>query len=77
MTRIQHSEMFLYASSRASAMSFLLVRLSVLLFSVATSANRMMITGTERMIVGRRQREMREEADKIVTVKRFVSKHVL
>jgi len=58
-------------------MSFLLVRLSVLLFSVATSANRMMITGTERMIVGRRQREMREEADKIVTVKRFVSKHVL
>jgi len=28
----------------------------------------MMITGTERMIVGRRQREMREEADKIVTV---------
>ena len=77
MTRIQHSEMFLYASSRASAMSFLLVRLSVLLFSVATSANRMMITGTERMIVGRRQREMREEADKIVTVKRFISKHVL
>jgi len=58
-------------------MSFLLVRLSVLLFSVATSANRMMITGTERIIVGRRQREMREEADKIVTVKRFVSKHVL
>jgi len=39
--------MFLYASSRASTMSFLLVRLSVLLFSVATSANRLMITDTE------------------------------
>ena len=53
MTRIQHSEMFLYASSRASAISFLLVRLSALLFSPATSANRMMITVADDRREGR------------------------
>lgn len=51
--RIQHSEMFLYASSRARAMSFLLVRLSALLFSMATSANRMMITDVEESDSGK------------------------
>jgi len=59
-------------------MSFLLVRLSALLFSIATSANHMMITDVEESGSGKVEESDGdgEKTDKIVTVKRSYSGHM-